>query len=61
MQGMPLIDKKIKSVYMTEDGPGLRTIGIVPEDISVVDTIISQAVMDSVPRSGEVVLDAATH
>lgn len=46
---------------MTEDGPGLRTIGIVPEDISVVDTIISQAVMDSVPRSGEVVLDAATH
>jgi hydrogenase maturation protease len=41
--------------------PEIEFVGIVPENISAIDTNISPAVQDSIPRAVEVILDAATH
>jgi Ni,Fe-hydrogenase maturation factor len=51
----------IKTLRIMDSNPEIEFVGIVPENISDVDTTISQAVLDSIPRAVEVILDAATH
>jgi hydrogenase maturation protease len=51
----------IKTLRIMDNNPEIEFVGIVPENISDMNTTISQAVMESVPRAVEVILDAATH
>jgi len=51
----------IKTLRIMDSNPEIEFVGIVPENISDMNTTISQAVMESVPRAVEVILDAATH
>jgi hydrogenase maturation protease len=51
----------IKTLRIMDNNPEIEFVGIVPENISELSTTISQAVMESVPRAVEVILDAATH
>ncbi len=51
----------LKTLRILDNNPEIEFVGIVPENIRDVDTTISQAVLDSVPRAVEVILDAAAH
>jgi hydrogenase maturation protease len=51
----------IKTLRIMDINPEIEFVGIVPENISDMNTTISQAVMESIPRAVEVILDAATH
>lgn len=51
----------IKTLRIMDNNPEVEFVGIVPENISDINTTISQAVMESIPRAVEVILDAATH
>jgi hydrogenase maturation protease len=51
----------IKTLRIMDYNPEIEFIGIVPENISELNTAISQAVMESIPRAVEVILEAATH
>jgi hydrogenase maturation protease len=51
----------IKTLRIMDSNPEIEFVGIVPENISDMNTTISQAVMECVPRAVEVILDAATH
>ena len=51
----------IKTLRIMDNNPEIEFVGIVPENISELNTTISQAVMESIPRAVEVILDAATH
>ncbi len=51
----------IKTLRIMDNNPEIEFVGIVPENISDMNTTISQAVMESIPRAVEVILDAATH
>ncbi len=49
----------IKTLRIMDNDPEIEFVGIVPENISDTDTVISRAVLDSIPRAMEVILDAA--
>lgn len=51
----------IRMLRILDRDPEIEFVGIVPENISDIDTTISEAVRESVPRAVEVILDAATH
>jgi hydrogenase maturation protease len=51
----------IKTLRIMDNNPEIEFVGIVPENISDINTTISQAVMESIPRAVEVILEAATH
>jgi hydrogenase maturation protease len=51
----------IKTLRLMDHNPEIEFVGIVPDNISDIDTNISSAVKDSIPRAVEVILDAATH
>jgi hydrogenase maturation protease len=51
----------IRTLRLLEHNPEIEFVGVVPENISDLDTNISQAVRESIPRAVEVILDAATH
>ena len=51
----------IKTLRIMDFNPEIEFVGIVPDNINDIDTNISTAVKDSVPRAVEVILDAATH
>lgn len=51
----------IRTLRLTGNDPEIEFVGIVPENLNDLDTTISHAVMESVPRAVEVILDAATH
>jgi len=50
----------IRTLRLTDNDPEIEFVGIVPENITDLDTGISPAVLESVPRAVEVILDAAT-
>ncbi|MBN1497111.1 MAG: HyaD/HybD family hydrogenase maturation endopeptidase [Spirochaetes bacterium] len=50
----------IRTLRLTDNDPEIEFVGIVPENITDLDTTISPAVLESVPRAVEVILDAAT-
>jgi len=50
----------IRTLRIMDHNPEIEFVGIVPANISDLDTEISQAVLDSIPRAVEVILDAAT-
>jgi len=51
----------IKTLRIMDNNPEIEFVGIVPENISDINTTISHAVMESIPRAVEVILEAATH
>ena len=51
----------IKTLRIMDINPEIEFVGVVPENISDMNTTISQAVMESIPRAVEVILEAATH
>jgi hydrogenase maturation protease len=51
----------IKTLRIMDCNPEIEFVGIVPENIDDINITISQAVLDSIPRAVEVILDAATH
>jgi hydrogenase maturation protease len=51
----------IKTLRIMDHNPEIEFVGIVPDNISEINTTISTAVLDSIPRAVEVILDAATH
>lgn len=51
----------IRTLRIAGDDPEIEFVGVVPESIQDLETTISQAVIESVPRAIEVILDAATH
>lgn len=50
----------IKTLRIMDHDPEIEFVGIVPENISDIDTNISESVLNSVPRAVEVILEAAT-
>jgi hydrogenase maturation protease len=51
----------IRTLGIVKRSPELEFVGIVPENIGDLDTSLSRAVEESIPRAVEVVLEAATH
>lgn len=51
----------IRTLRLLGSDPEIEVIGIVPEDISTTNISISSAVLESVPKTIELVLDAALH
>ncbi|OHD64066.1 MAG: hypothetical protein A2176_08620 [Spirochaetes bacterium RBG_13_51_14] len=51
----------IKTLRIMDHNPEIEFVGIVPDNICDIDTNISQAVRESIPRAVDVILDAATH
>jgi len=51
----------IKTLRIMDFNPEIEFVGIVPDNINDIDTNISSAVKDSIPRAVEVILEAATH
>jgi hydrogenase maturation protease len=51
----------IKTLRIMDHNPEIEFVGIVPDNIIDIDTNISTAVKESIPRAVEVILDAATH
>jgi hydrogenase maturation protease len=51
----------IRYLRLMDHNPEIEFVGIVPENISDIDTNISPAVKKSIPRAVEVILDAVTH
>lgn len=51
----------IRTLNIMDHNPEIEFVGIVPENIRDIDTTISEAVRESVPRAVKVILDAATH
>lgn len=51
----------IRTLNIMDNNPEIEFVGIVPENIRDIDTTISDAVLESVPRAVEVILDAAAH
>jgi hydrogenase maturation protease len=51
----------IRVLKIMDRNPEIEFIGIVPENIDDIDTNISPAVKESIPRAVEMILDAAIH
>jgi hydrogenase maturation protease len=51
----------IKTLRIIDHNPEIEFVGIVPDNINDIDTNLSTAVRESIPRAVEVILEAATH
>ncbi len=55
------ISEVLRMLWLLGESPMVEMVGIVPEDVTTLDISISSAVLESVPRAIDVVLDAALH